>query len=593
MDRYRAYTEFENGAVRLYVNGEVVAPVIYGLSDIPASDSDTPQAQKNIRNFGCAGINLVQVDTEIRQGWKENGDFDILPIAYEVKGAVDANPDAAVIIRLHMNPPYWWIMQNPDEWVVYYGFDTEDNGEQVRLIGGDNENRPRISFASEKWLSEAGEMLKKICELLPHTEAGKHVIGIQIAYGMYGEWHHFGKNPDYGKPVTKRFRRYLHEKYKTDEALQRAWGNPDVTIETAELAGAEKRNGDTVDAHLYDSLKVHQMIGPEAILHFAEIIKKNWKGEILTGVFYGYYFNISPKSYVKGHLEPHMIYDSSFIDFLAAPLAYMANRPITGSPLPRGFIESARINHKLWLTEMDQEPIGTDKQVGGLPEYRGESVAILRRNVLDNILRGAGCWYYDHRVVPDGSIFEKNGWWDEPSLMKEIEKIQAVAEECAGKEYIPMADVAVVYDTERLYKTTYNKWGEPENEYKVPHGVGHSGAMYDYIYLKDLKKADVSRYKCIVFVNMDESEIEIPVGCHALFVNEGSPEFFREEFKKAGAHIYSDKNDVVVVGFDRIMLTVTVGGKREILLRNGKRVMLHVPDKTTLLINADTGKSEL
>ena len=48
---YNAERKTTDGSVGLYINGEKTAPVLYALSDIPASRSNTAQAQRNIANL--------------------------------------------------------------------------------------------------------------------------------------------------------------------------------------------------------------------------------------------------------------------------------------------------------------------------------------------------------------------------------------------------------------------------------------------------------------------------------------------------------------------------------------------------------------
>ena len=73
---------FFNGRPHIIVNGESIPPLIYGLSDIPASRTSTVQAKRNIANFAKAGINLVQIDTDLRLCWllprMNDGTNDIL-----------------------------------------------------------------------------------------------------------------------------------------------------------------------------------------------------------------------------------------------------------------------------------------------------------------------------------------------------------------------------------------------------------------------------------------------------------------------------------------------------------------------------------
>ena len=66
----------ENGRPVLYVDNQKMLPILYGLSDIPGSNSNTAQAQRNIANFAAAGIHIVQVDCGIHLGWHKVTPFD-------------------------------------------------------------------------------------------------------------------------------------------------------------------------------------------------------------------------------------------------------------------------------------------------------------------------------------------------------------------------------------------------------------------------------------------------------------------------------------------------------------------------------------
>lgn len=56
---------------------------------------------------------------------------------------------------------------------------------------------------------------------------------MQVACGIYGEWHQWGT--DVSEPMKARFRRFLREKHRTVEALSAAWNSADVTFETEEF----------------------------------------------------------------------------------------------------------------------------------------------------------------------------------------------------------------------------------------------------------------------------------------------------------------------------------------------------------------------
>ena len=509
---------WENNAPRLYINGKATSPVFYGLSDIHASRTNTTQAQRNIANFAAAGINLVQVDCELRACFREEDQSKayIEPIVKEVAGAIEANPNACVIIRLHMNAPVWWMRKNREELNIFHGKVALDEGEAERLIGKDLDCVERVCLSSIKWKNDMGFILKSLCEQLQNTPEGNHVMGIQVACGVFGEWHQWGfweYDPGYGKPMVEYFRLFLKERYKTDEALQIAWNNPNCSIATATMAEPAKRlrcdygvfRNPEISQEVIDSLEALQTAGPDAIIHFSSIIKKTWKRDILTGTFYGYFFTIGVRGAVGGHIEMHKLLEHKDIDYLSAPFSYnKTNRGSGGPGTSRSLLESIRLNKKLWLTEMDQHPENESMfPGGGDPALRHKTIALLKRNTLEPLSRGMGFWFYDHRVVPNGSLYEKTGWWEAPELMHEIAQLQQITESWAEKKYIPAADVLLIYDTQMYYHISCDeKANKRYNDLAVIDKVltvAKSGVAYDSIFLKDLEKAELDRYKTIIF----------------------------------------------------------------------------------------------
>ena len=51
---------------------------------------------------------------------------------------------------------------------------------------------PRVSLASERWLRETGDVVARFCRDFAATPEGNALVGIQVASGVYGEWHYWG-----------------------------------------------------------------------------------------------------------------------------------------------------------------------------------------------------------------------------------------------------------------------------------------------------------------------------------------------------------------------------------------------------------------
>ncbi|MDD6736383.1 MAG: hypothetical protein PUE13_08775 [Clostridiales bacterium] len=498
------------------IDGKVVTPVLYGLSDFPAAASSTAQAHRNIARFGKAGINLINVDTSINLGWHKTTPFEPDAMLAEIANAVEANPNAKVLVRLHLNPPYWWMRDNPDECIIYRTPEGDtlgiDNGESDRLIRDDNMQHMRVSLASEKWIDDASENLAILCEALSKSDEGKALLGIQVACGIFGEWHQWGT--DVSLPMKRRFVRFLSDKYRSEQALQKSWNNPDICFETAEFHPENFRPGDDGNfrdparsRYIMDAQECIQTTTADAILHFCHVIKQNLP-DILAGAFYGYYLGIGGDDMTRsGHLQVGRMYDSADVDFLCGPFCYMENRRADGVPMQRGLLEASRVRGMLWLTEMDQHPECVP-QLGGDLSKTDSTIATLRRNVLQPIAAGQGMWYYDHRVIPSfvadhpelaasASIYRKTGWWEDEYLMKEIESLHKIAEDMIHREYKPASDVLLVYDTDSYYIRSKVF----DYDYDIQVSVARCGVSFDSIYMSELEHAEIERYKCVIFVN--------------------------------------------------------------------------------------------
>ena len=507
----------ELNAPRFEIDGSIIPPMLFGLSDFPAAASNTAYAQKNIKLFADAGINLVCIDTGLHLGWHKAEPFEPEAMIAEISSVLDANPDAKVLMRLHMNPPYWWMRDNPDECVIYRTPEGDipgvDNGEQDRLIRNDSSHHMRVSLASEKWLSEISEKLGLLCDALNGTPEGETLLAIQPACGVYGEWHQWGT--DVSAPMTAHFRRFLHEKYGSVENLRKAWNSPDVTFETAVFRPETFRPGDDgwfrdpeLSRDTMDSQESIQNTPPEAILRFCKVIKERLPG-VLTGSFYGYYLGTGGNNMtIGGHLRVNKLYEAKgLIDFLCGPFCYMDNRLPEGTPMQRGLLESSRLRGMLWLTEMDQHPTSVPR-LGGDLSKKAETISVLRRNVLQPLLSGQGLWFYDHRVIPKflvdhpelagaASLYRKTGWWEDDYLINEIAGLKKLADKLCSEKYEPVADTLIVYDTDSYFCRAKVF----DYDYQIQSSVARSGVVYDGIYANELEIAELDRYKCIIFAN--------------------------------------------------------------------------------------------
>ena len=95
------------GAAKLIIDGVNTAPLWYALSDIPAAKAWMECSQRGVANFSLQGINVVCVDTNIHMDWSEDGVYEPRALIRDIEAVLQANPNALIVTRLHLNPPYW------------------------------------------------------------------------------------------------------------------------------------------------------------------------------------------------------------------------------------------------------------------------------------------------------------------------------------------------------------------------------------------------------------------------------------------------------------------------------------------------------
>ena len=201
----------------------------------------------------------------------------------QVRGVLDVCPGAAIVVRFHVNAPYWWNERNRNECTQYADgpTDTRNYGPPNDLENGDVDRPLRASLASEKWRSASAEKLAEFCRNFSTTPEGASVIGIHVSGGVYGEWHYWGfidHDPDTSPAMTNYFKKWLEQKYKTQERLRDAWKDPGVDFEQASIPSTSERDTtyagvfrDPVrEQRLIDYFECQQFVVAEDIIFFCK-----------------------------------------------------------------------------------------------------------------------------------------------------------------------------------------------------------------------------------------------------------------------------------------------------------------------------------
>lgn len=346
------------------VNGEKLAPIYV---DMPGSviRQNPRRCAHHFRNALEGGSRMTRISIDLCDIWKNPDvmDFTILDNAMDV---MEQNaPGLYALMVLKCGMPDWWIKDNPDEAVAYYG-------NQPR-----HKEKDRQSLASKKWLTDVRPAIKKIVEHIRQSNYASKFIGITLAEGWNSEWFWSYSDADskpafagFSKAAIRAYRDYLRSKYHSDEALAKAWNRPGLRFSsimpprpkridegsTGQLLDPEK------DRDIIDYFEFRNTVIADAIEFLCKAVKEDSEGHWLTGAYYGYliaFSTINNRLQHVGHMAIDRIARSPFIDFVIGPSFYTWRRMgMADSPMQPA--DTFSCHGKLVIVEQDLRNFGED-----------------------------------------------------------------------------------------------------------------------------------------------------------------------------------------------------------------------------------------
>ena len=175
----------------------------------------------------------------------KTGAFDFSRIEETLLRIHAANPKARVLLNLDLDPDKRFLELHPE--AIFVNEKGERGRSQFGAFAGfdstplDPKNKRvnwAYSYTSTAWRRYVESALVKLCAYLKTTPAANIVVGFHLAGGMDGQfvqWQYGPENGhfDYSEANRRALCGYLEELYGTDAALQKAWGDPAVTLATA------------------------------------------------------------------------------------------------------------------------------------------------------------------------------------------------------------------------------------------------------------------------------------------------------------------------------------------------------------------------
>ena len=480
----------------IFVNGKAMAPQMYSGTE-HSRETWTGLARRSIQDFTQIGHEIIQTDTWLKYSLRPDGTLDMLGIRRQLAGILEINPQAKLLVRINVSAPKWWLQANPSEICKVTA------GPEKKEFGGNSME----SLASEKYAAFATKHLRQFIRELQQTPEGDRVIGFHIGGGVYGEWHYYGifNEPDASEPMRRKFAAFARARYGSVEQLNSAWRTSFASFEQIVVPDFERRyqlgDGDyrdpRQDRQVLDYYECQQQTVGALVVELAKVVKETWSRPTLVGLFYGYFYGGFTVGAQAGQLDVRTVFRSPYVDYFSGPYG---SRNMDGSGVSRTLVDSLTLNGKVWMTEHDGgSHLGniSNSKFPDAPTDEAQSIARMRRNFMHSLTEGAGQWWYDFGPKQTG------GGWSTPAMLAEAKSLHALANACLEKPYVKPADVLVVYDMDGFYHVRPARVDALTK--KVTEAMTDSllgtGAACHRIFLMDLPKVDLGRYKVVIFGN--------------------------------------------------------------------------------------------
>ena len=514
----------DTGTPILYVNGRPHNPLMYfggphritsakdgGAASPMTAEEWRAKRPGTLHTFELAarhGVHLHSFD--VWMPWAKPGqEADYGDTERAIAAVLARDPQGFLLLRFTMDPPLWWREAHPDQMMQWQG----PGGLTTQLMERDYpQMATAVSVASDVWRTEAGGQLSRF---IKHLEAryGNHILGYHFAGQNTHEWFLLGSRGDKlncCEPVfTAAWRRWLREKYGSDNALRAAWGDPAVMFATAAPPTYDERLHATLEyfrdpAHERKTMDFHEyqnVAVAEALEHFAHIVKRDSRK--LAVCFYGYLFEHGTVPHgvqQSGHLALGRLLKCPDIDVICAPMSYSGGLRGYESRMPGGIgafmttVDSVALHGKLWYNEDDTRTHlsieANRKPLASLEETRN----VHRRNFAHLFVRGMSCWWMD--------LHGQAAWLDDDGIWQNLGALAKYygASFAEGARFAP--EIAVIADEKSCYALTQGRQPVARHlMFGIRDPLYRIGAPSGYYLLEDLVAGRVPPKKLYVFVN--------------------------------------------------------------------------------------------
>ena len=495
------------GTPTIFINGKPHCGMAY------TAYGPTPQVYRDFTSVDVDLFSICATPTESAYNlspiaWKSQDEYDFSIIDQRVAMILQANPKAYIFPRLYLHAPKWWCNEHPDDIVI------AEKPDGTRYIFPHNFGRPAPSWASQAWREDTIKGLRKLIEYVEESPYANNFIGYHLASGTTEEWMMWGSNEnawvDYSPANIRYFRKWLTDKYKTNDALQKAWNDENVTLATADIPSYKQRaesklgamRNPQIEMQVIDFYTYNSWLVADTITTFAKAIKDICKHEKTVGVFYGYLLQLcgEQRQQNSGHNALRKVLECPDIDFICSPTSY-AFRQLGGKGTCHfmSLVDSVKLHGKLWFNENDVRTSLSPGKVGGWgkPENVEGDIIQQDKELACVLTNGVAQWWFD----------VGGNRYNTPKLLAALKNYRHVAEIANSLDRSSVTQAAYVIDEDSLaYLRTGDRMGGELTLGRLPQ-IHRGGFPVGHFLASDIDK--LADCKLIIVANSIAPSSEI------------------------------------------------------------------------------------
>jgi beta-galactosidase len=472
------------------VDGKPAAPMLFWGADEPFLDT--------VRLGATYGFHFHSAPMAIP--WPEPAQAqDFGEVDAQMARLLEADPQALFLPRIWVEPPGWWAQAHPDQMRKW------ESGAQGDFV----------SVASERWKRDLREPLTG---LVRHLEEkwGDHILGYHPSGQSAGEWFWpqwvFQERGlmDFEEVFADGFRRWVHRKYGTPEAVTRAWGEQVGRFEDIRLPTAEERRTAKLGAfrdpqrerRMLDFTEYEQAAMLEALENAARICREASGGRKLIYAFYGYTFEQAGTMWgaaPTGHLGLRQLLDDGLVDVICAPISYF-DRQLGGSMPVMAPVDSIVLHGRAWLNEDDTRTHLAALDAGfGRVDTPQQTRWVHTRNVARSIEHRSHMWFMD----------QGQRWLESADIWEHLARLRRLYEQVYARPSPFRSDVAVLVNERSLMAMAYGTQVTRPLIYEMRAQINRMGTPAGLWLLSDFVDGKVPPAKVYLFLNafwLDEAQ---------------------------------------------------------------------------------------